>query len=380
MRKLILLIAVIIAFGCAPKNNNTPKTQNPDLGQLDPAPEPQIAYNPKNYICYRTNSSIKIDGKLDESSWQNVVWTDDFVDIEGDLKPLPRFKTQMKMLWDDVYFYVGVWMEEPDIWATLKKRDSVIFRDNDFEVFIDPDGDTYRYYELEVNAFGTEWDLFLDRPYRDNNAAVDSWDIQGLKTGVFIDGTINRPGDLDKGWSVEIAIPWDVLRECAPDHKLPSAGDQWRMNFSRVEWKVEVNDGVYKKQINPDTNRPYPEANWAWSPQGLINLHYPEMWGYVQFSDKAAGNGEDVFLIHPDESAKWALRRLYYRQRKFLLDHEHYADKVSQLNLEDVDADGYQWPPEIQTTWNLFEAKLKHVQSNGYWHIDQHGYVWKSTG
>ena len=58
---------------------------------------------------------------------------------------------------------------ESDVWATLKKRDSVIYHDNDFEVFIDPNGDTHRYYELEINAFNTEWDLFLDKPYRDED-------------------------------------------------------------------------------------------------------------------------------------------------------------------------------------------------------------------
>jgi hypothetical protein len=73
----------------------------------------------------------------------------------------------MKMVWDDEYLYVAAEMEEPDIWATLTERDSVIFHDNDFEVFIDPDGDTHAYYELEVNALATAWDLMLLKPYRD---------------------------------------------------------------------------------------------------------------------------------------------------------------------------------------------------------------------
>ena len=86
-------------------------------------------------------------------------------------------------------------MEEPDVWATLTARDSVIFHDNDFEVFIDPDGDTHEYYELEVNALGTEWDLMLVQPYRDGGPPIDAWDIAGLETGVDVRGTINRPGD-----------------------------------------------------------------------------------------------------------------------------------------------------------------------------------------
>ena len=84
-----------------------------------------------------------------------------FVDIEGDSRPATSFRTRMKMLWDDEFFYVAADMEEPDLWGTLTARDSVIFHDNDFEVFVDPDGDTHAYYELEVNALGTPWDLML---------------------------------------------------------------------------------------------------------------------------------------------------------------------------------------------------------------------------
>ena len=48
------------------------------------------------------------------------------------------------MLWDDTYFYVAAHLEEPHVWGTLTKHDTVIFQDNDFEIFIDPDGDNQR--------------------------------------------------------------------------------------------------------------------------------------------------------------------------------------------------------------------------------------------
>ena len=60
-----------------------------------------IPINPKGYICYRATGPINIDGKLHENSWQDAPWTDDFVDIQGDLKPLPRFRTRAKELCDD---------------------------------------------------------------------------------------------------------------------------------------------------------------------------------------------------------------------------------------------------------------------------------------
>jgi len=348
-----------------------------DTGYGKKVLEPKLPFSPRHYICYRAEGPIVLDGKLEEPSWSKAPWTEDFVDIEGDLKPRPRFRTRAKMLWDDDYFYVGAELEEPDIWATLTQRDTIIFLDNDFEVFIDPDGDTHRYYELEVNAFGTEWDLFLVRPYRDGGPPLFSWDIQGLKTGIDVQGTINRPGDKDHGWTVEIALPWEVLKECAPRRKPPQPGDQWRVNFSRVEWKVEVVDGRYRKAINPETGRPFPEDNWVWSPQGLINMHYPEMWGYVQFSDKIVGTGEEVFRPRPEEAAKWALRRVYYRQWAYRNEHGRFAEDVEELGLEDVEVEGYRWPPEVETTKSLFEAVLESSDGEERWHIRQDGLVWR---
>src|SRR6266850_4554702 len=89
------------------------------------------------------------------------------------------------------YFYISIEMEEPHVWGTLTKHDSVIFHDNDFEVFIDPNGDNHEYYEFEINALNTGWDLFLTKPYRDGGKAIDSWEIPGLKTAVYVNGTVN---------------------------------------------------------------------------------------------------------------------------------------------------------------------------------------------
>ncbi len=325
-------------------------------------PEPKIPFAPPQYVCYRAAEPLRVDGRLDEPAWRKSAWTEDFIDIEGELKPKPRFRTRAKMLWDENYFYLGAELEEPDIWATLTQRDSIIYQDNDFEVFIDPDGDTHLYYELEVNAFGTEWDLLLVKPYRDGGPAIHAWDIQGLKTAVFVDGTINQPGDKDKGWSVEIAMPWAVLRECAPGKKLPVAGDQWRVNFSRVEYRMETRDGKYEKIKDAHTGKSLPEDNWVWAPTGLINIHYPEMWAYVQFSDGNVGEKKDAFVIKPEEAAKWSLRQLYYKEKTYYLTHGKYTDDLSELanvGLTEVQLEGYRWPPKIHLTPNSWEACLE---------------------
>ena len=234
---------------------------------------------PKHYTCLKTNSPIKIDGKINDKQWKQAAWTDWFVDIEGDTKPKPRFKTRVKMLWDDQYFYIAAELEEPHVWATLTEHDSVIFHDNDFEVFLNPTTDTNNYFEFEMNALNTGWDLFLPKPYNKGGKADNGWTIPGLKTAVNIQGSLNKSQDKDRGWTLEIAFPWNGFRHQTFVAPRPKQGEEWRINFSRVEWQHTIVNGKYEKI--PKT----PEDNWVWSPQGVVNMHVPEKWGFVRFSN-----------------------------------------------------------------------------------------------
>ena len=113
---------------------------------------------PNSYTAFKTNESINIDGLDKELAWKSVKWSSNFVDIEGTKTPI--YQTNFKMIWDDNYFYILAKIQEPHVWANITEKDAVIFHNNDFEVFIDPDGDTHNYYELEINALNTVWDLF----------------------------------------------------------------------------------------------------------------------------------------------------------------------------------------------------------------------------
>ena len=286
---------------------------------------PAIEFDPEQYVCPKATEPPVIDGRLDDPAWAAAPLTGEFVDIEGPSKPHPTLPTRARMTWDDDYFYVAAEMVEPHLWGTLTERDAVIYHDNDFEVFIDPDGDNHHYYELEINALGTEWDLFLIKPYRDGAPAINAWDIQGLKTAVHLDGTLNDPSDTDRGWSVEIAIPWKVLAEAAGRPAPPAPGDVWRVNFSRVQWQLDIVEGGYVKK--PDT----PENNWVWSPQGLVAMHYPEMWGEVLFA-----NGDQSFedsAEHRAISGAANLMPIYYAQRQFHEDNGRYARDMVELGL-----------------------------------------------
>ena len=265
---------------------------------------------PRSYVAHHTTDTIRIDGMANENSWEQAEWSANFIDIEG--QKSPRYRTRMKMLWDETNLYFFADLEEPHIWATLKQRDTVIFYNNDFEIFIDPDGDTHNYYEFEMNALNTVWDLLLTKPYRNHGRVIDSWDIKGLKSAVHIDGTLNSPDDTDKGWSVEIAMPWSVLMESSTSTIVPK-NQFWRINFSRVNWDFETKNGRYSRR--KDGNGKYlREYNWVWSPQGVINMHEPEHWGYVYFADDGV-ESEVAFEIPEDEKIKWWLYAQYRKLR-----------------------------------------------------------------
>ena len=305
---------------------------------------------PKGYICHRPSSPIVIDGKLDERAWNEVPYTDDFVDIEGDARPRPRFRTRAKMLWDDTYFYVAAELEEPHVWGTLTKHDSVIFQDNDFEIFIDPDGDHHEYYEIELNALNTEWDLLLDAPYRNGGPARNTWEIPGLKTAVHIDGSLNDPSDVDRSWTVEFAIPWTVLAEFAHRPAPPGNGDQWRLNFSRVEWQVDVNGKTTRKVQGKK------EDNWVWSPQGAIDMHRPETWGYVQFTTEEPGKA--TFRRDASVPIRERLMRIYHAEQAYFGEHHRFTDSLAALNLLDEADKPKTSAPKIQITAKGFEASI----------------------
>ena len=75
---------------------------------------------------------------------------------------------------------------------------SIIYFNNDFEVFISPSNNTHNYGEVEINALGTIWDLLLNKPYRLGGKPNSEWDLDSLKSAVSFNGTLNDSSDIDK--------------------------------------------------------------------------------------------------------------------------------------------------------------------------------------
>ncbi len=349
---------------------------------------PRISLEPPVYFAPRAIGPLTLDGDIRKPFWENVPFTEDFSDISGRDFPTPRFRTRAKICWDDKNLYIAALLEGNEIWAHLRKRDTVVYFDNDFEMFFDPSSSTHHYMELEMNALNTRWDLMLTRPYRDGGHSVSCWDIKGVETAVHIEGALNAPDADNRWWSVEVKIPFAPLMEtysrgqnppelarCYPFRTGPRAGEFWRVNFSRVQW--HVNDR-YEKLLG-ENGEPLPEDNWVWAPTGIIDIHCPEFWGFVFFTERG-----EALPVPEDERRKLALRRLYYAQHAWYDAHGRFSTDLDAL-LKMLPAhlqDAPDFPVRIQTTDHDFEMSCPAADGAGDVVLRADGCTWltRETG
>jgi hypothetical protein len=245
-----------------------------------PPPPPSPPPSPR-YECVAATQPVAIDGTLDDAAWSAAAWTEDFPDLRGrSVTPPPPRRTRAKLLWDESTLYVAAEMRDRDVWATMAKHDEMLYRENAFELFLDPDGDGKNYVEIQVNPLGTTLDLLVSRPYSQRGKGDVGFELKGLRAAVRVEGTVNDARDADGGWTVEIAIPWSSLRgrNIAPDALLPP-----KPGTPGATWRAQL---AYCAHARGDET---PAAIAAWSPAGKLDLHLPERWGRVEFAPAAGG-------------------------------------------------------------------------------------------
>jgi hypothetical protein len=324
---------------------------------------PPTMVHPPGYVCVRTDTPPAIDGQLDDSAWKTAAWSEEFGDMATGVRPGADLRTRVKMVWDDSNLYIAADIAGPDLWAEMTRHDAPLYQENAFEFFIDPDGDNHEYYEFEINARNTTWDLFLPRPYRDGGHGLSNWEILGLKSAVHLAGTLNDPSDTDRGWTIEIAVPWKALGEQARRPAPPHAGDQWRLNFTRVESPLRRENGAYRKIDGR------PSRVFSWARQYVSDIHRPETWGYVQFE-----TAPRAFVPDPSWPARRWLHAVYYAEREYQKTHGRFAAALADLALAAPGEDGLS-DAAVQATSDLFEACVQSQRDR--WCIRQDSLVWR---
>ncbi len=332
-----------------------------------------FSLHPRVYIAPYTKTPIQtIDANIHKVEWSTIPWSHNFDDIRGSIdappqdRPNAKCNTKFKMMWDDNYLYIlAIIHSDFEIHAAYKQRNSPIYQqDSDFEVFIDPLGSCHNYKELEINALNTVWNLMLDKPYWDggvehsgrvaHKGEENYFDVEEQKTAVqVVKGVLNNDDDHDAAegtqdnvWVVEMALnhrdTWSHIMvdkrtndERATTH-IPKVGDRWRINFSRVEKKGNI--------------------NWTWQQQrvwdaklhkhvGKVDMHLPDAWGYVQFGPSPSSDSmiqEDFGEVpiqdlqnskggDPLWPLKLAVANIYYAQKEYKNDHGIYSNDLKAL-------------------------------------------------
>jgi hypothetical protein len=245
------------------------------------APPPQELHSalPETSVGAKlaANDKITIDGKADEPAWKGAQILGPFVDV-GTGAPNATFPAngKVRLLWDDQNLYVFAEITEDDVVGgfddkTKKipgkddKADSAwtvggqpkLWTKDALEMMIDPGpaGDNKNYFEIQVNpqnkVFHAQFDDFRNPSTEPNGPfGHEDWDPK-LKSAVVVHGTVDKPGDKDQGYDVEVAIPWTAFAK-NPAKAPPADGDVWRMNFyamksnNAVAWSAPMGQGFHR--------------------------------------------------------------------------------------------------------------------------------------
>jgi hypothetical protein len=168
---------------------------------------------------------IKLDGRLDESSWASAPLAANFVQNDPREGEPATFDTEVKLLYDDRALYIGVFAKDPEphkIIVNELRKDFNTGSADGFQVVIDTFKDERNGYQFAINPAGAKWDSQMSNEGRDQNANWDGiWDVQ------------TRIGE--DGWYAEIEIPFKTLKF------EPDAMQTWGINFQRRLRRVNEN-------------------------------------------------------------------------------------------------------------------------------------------
>ncbi len=170
-------------------------------------------------------------------------------------------------MWDDQYLYVAFECADDDIWGTHTNYDDPVYAEEAVEVFIDPEGAGWHYWEVDVSPRNVVVDLMVIKAgWQGRAGTLARYNVKGLLTGTKVYGTLDNREDQDEKWTAEIAIPWsDFLgrRVNVP----PKEGDSWRLNLFRID---RLGPGGKDDQF------------MAWSKSPGV-FHQPKNFGVVTF-------------------------------------------------------------------------------------------------
>ena len=173
------------------------------------------------------------------------------------------------MLWDDEFLYVSYECQDAHISAVNTERDSPVYKDDCVELFTAPNPERpVDYFNIEMNVNRA----ILDRhhPNGPGKPQVPNWNAAGIRIATSVDGTLNDDSDTDRGWVLEVAIPFANF-EKVTGRPHPRDGDVWHLNLNRLGGKT-----------NPQ------HSQWSPGTTPKPAFHAPDTFGRVAFSTQTS--------------------------------------------------------------------------------------------
>jgi hypothetical protein len=215
---LLLMIGSLGIAGCKDELASPRKRNHPAQASALSAPP--------EYLVAHARKAPEIDGRIDDEAWRSA----SAVLLRNSFNGSPvTLRTELRMLYDREFLYLAFDCEDPDVWGSFRQRDEPLYTQEVVELFVDADGDGRAYQELQVSPHNVIFDAFFPSRRQGMDLSFDS----GIVSAAAVNGTIDQPSDVDRGWTVEAKVP---LKTFAPEVPLEQrAGKSWRFNAYRLE-------------------------------------------------------------------------------------------------------------------------------------------------
>jgi len=182
----------------------------------------------------RIAQTFPIDANLNKAPWNRLAPVPLAASHGRDPENRARSvqPTALRVCHDGERLYVAFDCADRDVRGTLRGRNAPIYGEEVVEAFLAPSGDPRRYFELESSPRNAYFEAVIDNPdgaRRTMRSDLD-WVCRGWQRAVHVRGTLDLRDDVDDGWSVEWAVPFEALG--APS---PKPGERWRGNFYRID-------------------------------------------------------------------------------------------------------------------------------------------------
>ncbi len=166
----------------------------------------------------RLGQPLTLDGLLDEPVYENVPPVNGFIQQEPNEGAPATEDTDLWVLFDDKHIYIAArcWDSQADlIMANEMRRDNIaLFQNDNFAVVLDTSYDRRNAFVFHINPLAG----LMDAQVFDENLFNRDWNtVWDARTARF-----------DKGWTLEIAVPFKSLR-------YKGSGPQvWGINVRRI--------------------------------------------------------------------------------------------------------------------------------------------------